>query len=59
LVRLLETGQDWAVVAVNHQDVPAHITISFDAAFADPASMSITIPAGTGTVQWSAKRRQT
>ncbi len=59
VVRLLETPEDWVLVAVNHREDPARIEADFDPALVREASASLTVPGGTGTVRYFRKAGRT
>jgi beta-galactosidase GanA len=67
VVRLLETDQEWAIVAVNHRPEAVLINLSFSAAAAgsgsdfrsgDPTAVTIEVPACSGKVHWVPKPGQ-
>ncbi|HRZ91060.1 MAG TPA: beta-galactosidase trimerization domain-containing protein, partial [Spirochaetia bacterium] len=59
VVRLLETPEDWVLVAVNHREGPARIELDFDSALVREASASLTVPGGSGTVRYFRKAGRT
>lgn len=57
VVRLLETPDEWAVVAVNHRQEATRVELAFDATAADPAPIVLEVAGSSAVIHWVSKQR--